>query len=68
MTFEEIMPSIRAGKKFSRKSFAHCKMHIEMVDDTPILCEELAGRENVCTTLEIDDILADDWFVVGGKE
>lgn len=64
MTFEEILPYLKAGKKITREND---DQFIYFMDDDKVhyIDTEFAPDEvGVENTLWIEDILADDWIIV----
>lgn len=72
MTFEEVLPSLKDGKKIRRKSWytvdGYKSAHIYLSQDrTKINFFFEAGKEIADYQLNITQILADDWEIGGYK-
>ena len=72
MTFEEILPQLKAGKKIIRKGFSGAELYVKLVGESkidgeklnPYLLINVEGEGYTMFTPTVCDLLADDWQIV----
>lgn len=72
MTFEEILPQLKAGKKIIRKGFSGAELYVKLVGESkidgeklnPYLLINVEGEGYTMFTPTVCDLLADDWKIV----
>lgn len=72
MTFEEILPHLKAGKKIIRQGWAGAELYVKLVEESMIDGERLnpyflinvQGEGYTMFTPTVCDLLADDWEIV----
>lgn len=72
MTFEEILPHLKAGKKIIRQNWHGAELYVKMIgttqlDDTPLnpyFVINVTGEGYTMFTPTVCDILAADWVIV----
>lgn len=60
MTFDKVLPGLREGKKFRRKSWSRKDVYLDLVKNTYLF---LNSNEKAIDTFNLtdDDVFADDW-------
>ena len=72
MTFEEVLPRLRAGEKVIRSGWPGAELYVKLVDKTTFEGEDLnpyflinvRGEGYTMFTPTVCDLLADDWEIV----
>lgn len=72
MTFEEILPKLKAGEKIIREGWGGAELYVKLVEETkhegetltPFLLINVRGEGYTMFTPTVCDILAEDWKVV----
>lgn len=61
MTFEEVLPALKAGKKIKRDGFVYFEPNGEFVR---FIMAEYPEKIQLDYNLAVEDILADDWEII----
>lgn len=72
MTFEDILPKLKAGEKIIRAGWGGAELYVKYVPATeldglkmnPYFAINVTGESYTMFTPTVCDILADDWVVV----
>lgn len=72
MTFEEILPKLRAGEKIIRTGWHGAELYVKLVPETtleglsmnPYFVINVTGEGYTMFTPTVCDILAEDWAIV----
>lgn len=72
MTFENILPELKAGKKIIREGWGGAELYVKLVGESehdgeklnPYFLINVDGEGYTMFTPAVCDILADDWKVV----
>lgn len=72
MTFEEILPQLKSGKKVIRKGWAGAELYVKLVGESthdgvalnPYFLINVRGEGYTMFTPTVCDILAEDWEIV----
>lgn len=72
MTFEEILPRLKAGERIIREGWPGAELYVKLVDESKIDGEKLnpyflinvEGEGYSMFTPTVCDLLADDWIIV----
>ena len=72
MTFEEVLPRLKAGEKIIRKGWGGAELYVKYVPETtldelkmnPYFVINVTGEGYTMFTPTVCDILADDWDIV----
>ncbi|UQW96143.1 DUF2829 domain-containing protein [Rummeliibacillus sp. G93] len=72
MTFEEILPRMKAGEKVIRKGFNGAELYIKLVGESthhgeklnPYFLINVSGEGYTMFTPTVCDLLAEDWEIV----
>jgi len=72
VTFEEILPQLKAGEKIIRKGFSGAELYVKLVGESkidgeklnPYLLINVEGEGYTMFTPTVCDLLADDWKIV----
>ena len=72
MTFEEVLPQLKAGKKIIRKGWHGAELYVKYVPETaldglsmnPYFVINVTGEGYTMFTPTVCDILAEDWAIV----
>ena len=72
MTFEEVLPRLKAGEKIIRKGWGGAELYVKYVPETtldglkmnPYFAINVKGEGYTMFTPTVCDILADDWDIV----
>ncbi|TFJ92015.1 DUF2829 domain-containing protein [Lentibacillus salicampi] len=72
MTFEEILPHLKAGKKIIREGWGSAELYVKLVGESthdgetlnPYMLINVEGEGYTMFTPAVCDILAEDWTIV----
>lgn len=72
MTFEEILPLLKAGEKVIREGWGGAELYVKLVDGgehegtkvTPYFIINVTGEGYTMFSPTVCDILAEDWVIV----
>ncbi|WP_440897544.1 DUF2829 domain-containing protein [Amphibacillus sp. Q70] len=72
MTFEEILPHLKAGKRIIREGWPGAELYVKLVDEStidgkklnPYFLINVEGEGYTMFTPTVCDLLADDWVIV----
>lgn len=72
MTFEEILPRLKAGKKVKRSGWSGAELYVKLVGEAdhdgkklnPYFLIDVKGEGYTMFTPTVCDLLAEDWIIV----
>lgn len=72
MTFEEVLPRLKAGEKIIRKGWPGAELYVKLVDEStidgetlnPYMLINVEGEGYTMFTPTVCDLLAEDWTIV----
>ncbi|RFA36574.1 hypothetical protein CAI16_04080 [Virgibacillus dokdonensis] len=72
MTFEEVLPQLKSGKKVIRSGWHGAELYVKLVGESkhdgkklnPYFLINVSGEGYTMFTPTVCDILADDWIII----
>ncbi|NWO12620.1 DUF2829 domain-containing protein [Virgibacillus sp.] len=72
MTFEEVLPELKSGKKVIRSGWNGAELYVKLVEESkhdgeklhPYFLINVSGEGYTMFTPTVCDILADDWTII----